>query len=97
MAFELNECAPGLFVASISDTLIASGKSVSRVRKTIQSIGFIGPALGLVALAFSSTPSQATIALVFSIALSACSQAGFLCNFAEVGRVVTCNSFHNVS
>lgn len=73
------------FIAGVSsDFLIDSGLSVTTVRKIMQSIGFLGPALALLGVSASPTASIAAAWLTAAVGLSAFSQAGFLVNFQEI-------------
>jgi ACS family sodium-dependent inorganic phosphate cotransporter len=76
----------GVFAGVFADWLI-NVKRVSRTttRKITQGIGFVGPALGLLVLTFTTTPTGALAALTFAVACTAFTQAGFLVNFAEIG------------
>jgi ACS family sodium-dependent inorganic phosphate cotransporter len=58
---------------------------VTTVRKFTQGVGFIGPAVSLVALTFTSTATGAITALTVAIGCTAFTQAGFLVNFQEIG------------
>ena len=75
----------GVVAGTLADSLIAQGWSVTTVRKLIQGVGFIGPAVSLVALTFTSTASGAITALTVAIGCTAFTQAGFLVNFQEIG------------
>ena len=79
----------GVFAGVFADWLI-NVKRVSRTttRKITQGIGFVGPALGLLVLTFTTTPTGALAALTFAVACTAFTQAGFLVNFAV--RVGAC-------
>jgi len=75
----------GIFAGTLADSLIAKGWSVTTVRKLTQGVGFIGPAVSLVALTFTSTAAGAVAALTVAIGCTAFTQAGFLVNFQEIG------------
>ena len=75
----------GVCAGALADWLIARGVSTTTTRKLIQGVGFLGPAAALVALTFTSTPSQALTALTVAIGCTAFTQAGFLVNFQEIG------------
>lgn len=76
--------ALGCVAGSCSDLLIESGLSITTVRKIMQSVGFMGPALALLAVNASPSASIAAVWLTAAIGLSSFSQAGFLVNFQEI-------------
>ncbi|KAH7284498.1 hypothetical protein KP509_34G056600 [Ceratopteris richardii] len=76
--------ALGCVAGSCSDFLIDAGLNVTTVRKIMQSIGFIGPALALIAVNASPNAAVAAIWLTVAIGMSSFSQAGFLVNFQEI-------------
>ena len=61
---------------------------VTTVRKFIQGVGFIGPALMLVLLTFQTTANGALAVLTVAIGCTAFTQAGFLVNFQEIRPAV---------
>ncbi|KAJ7517780.1 hypothetical protein O6H91_21G040400 [Diphasiastrum complanatum] len=75
----------GFVAGSCSDFLIQSGVKVSSVRKIMQSIGFLGPAIALLGLNGQTNPNIASVWLTAAVGLSAFSQAGFLVNHQEIG------------
>jgi ACS family sodium-dependent inorganic phosphate cotransporter len=76
----------GAFAGAFADWLINDkGVSVTATRKITQGVGFVGPALGLLSLTFSTTAPQALAALTFAVGCTAFTQAGFLVNFQEIG------------
>jgi MFS transporter, ACS family, solute carrier family 17 (sodium-dependent inorganic phosphate cotransporter), other len=75
----------GVFAGTLADSLIAKGVSVTTVRKFIQGVGFIGPALMLVLLTFQTSANGALAVLTVAIGCTAFTQAGFLVNFQEIG------------
>jgi len=77
--------ASGIVAGTLADSLIARGWSNTHVRKLIQGVGFIGPAICLVILPFLTTPAQALAALTCAVGCTAFTQAGFLVNFQEIG------------
>ena len=77
--------ASGVFAGTLADSLIARGVPVTTVRKFIQGVGFIGPALMLVLLTFQTTANGALAVLTVAIGCTAFTQAGFLVNFQEIG------------
>jgi ACS family sodium-dependent inorganic phosphate cotransporter len=77
--------ASGVFAGTLADSLIGRGVSVTTVRKFIQGVGFIGPALMLVLLTFQTTANGALAVLTVAIGCTAFTQAGFLVNFQEIG------------
>ncbi|KGN58795.1 probable anion transporter 3, chloroplastic [Cucumis sativus] len=74
----------GYFAGTMSDALIKSGYPVTLVRKIMQSIGFIGPGLGLLCLNFATTPTVAAVLMTVALSLSSFSQAGFLLNMQDI-------------
>lgn len=74
----------GLIAGTSSDRLIIAGLGVTSVRKIMQTIGFLGPALALLGVNASPSASIAVIWLTVGVGLSAFSQAGFLVNFQEI-------------
>ncbi|KAL0555636.1 hypothetical protein IC582_009590 [Cucumis melo] len=74
----------GYFAGTTSDALIKSGYPVTLVRKIMQSIGFIGPGLGLLCLNFATTPTVAAVLMTVALSLSSFSQAGFLLNMQDI-------------
>lgn len=75
----------GVLAGTLADSLIARGVSVTAVRKLTQGVGFVGPAVSLVALTFTTTAAGAIAALTVAIGCTAFTQAGFLVNFQEIG------------
>uniref|UniRef100_N1QYE2 Putative anion transporter 2, chloroplastic n=1 Tax=Aegilops tauschii TaxID=37682 RepID=N1QYE2_AEGTA len=70
----------GYVAGASADFMIKSGLSIVRVRKIMQSIGFIGPGVSLLCLRFAQTPSAAAVIMTAALGLSSCSQAGYFCN-----------------
>ncbi|KAH9324773.1 hypothetical protein KI387_004951, partial [Taxus chinensis] len=76
--------ALGYVAGSWSDILIQSGLTVTFVRKLMQSIGFLGPAVALIGLNSAKNPSVASAWLTAAVGFTAFSQAGFLVNLQEI-------------
>ncbi|CAN1142377.1 Probable anion transporter 3, chloroplastic [Linum perenne] len=74
----------GYIAGAASDSLIKAGYSLTLVRKVMQSIGFIGPGLALLALNYAKTPVTASIFITAALSLSSFSQAGFLLNIQDI-------------
>ncbi|CAN6471418.1 unnamed protein product [Victoria cruziana] len=74
----------GYIAGSISDFLIRSGCSVTSVRKSMQSVGFIGPGVSLLCLRYATTPTAAAVLLTIALSFSSFSQAGFLLNMQDI-------------
>lgn len=74
----------GYLAGACSDSMIQSGYTVTLVRKIMQSIGFIGPGLALLALNAAPSPTIAAAWLTAALSLSSFSQAGFLLNMQEI-------------
>ncbi|OAY57779.1 probable anion transporter 4, chloroplastic isoform X1 [Manihot esculenta] len=79
-----------------SDMLIRSGTSVTLTRKIMQTIGFVGPAIALIALTTAKSPSTASAWLTLGVALKAFSHSGFLVNFQEIAPHYT-GVLHGIS
>ena len=81
--------ASGVVAGTLADNLINSrGWSVTKTRKFIQSVGFIGPAVCLIILAAfgaDMTAARAVTTLTVAMGCTAFTQAGFLVNFQEIG------------
>uniref|UniRef100_A0ACD5Y1U1 Uncharacterized protein n=1 Tax=Avena sativa TaxID=4498 RepID=A0ACD5Y1U1_AVESA len=69
----------------IADTLVAKGVSVTNVRKIMQSIGFLGPALFLTLLSKVRTPAMAVLCMACSQGSDAFSQSGLYSNHQDIG------------
>lgn len=76
--------ALGYVAGAWSDFLVQSGFNVTFVRKLMQSIGFLGPAVALLGLNTARNPSIASAWLTAAVGFSAFSQAGFLVNLQEI-------------
>lgn len=68
----------------LADRLIASGRSVTFVRKSMQVVGSGAPAIGLLLLAQTQDVIMAVTLLTLSIGLAAFSFAGFASNHLDV-------------
>ena len=71
-------------VGWLGDRLIASGRSVTSVRKSLLVIGSGGPALALLALAHTQSATVAVALLTLALTLAAFSYAGFASNHLDV-------------
>lgn len=69
----------------IADTLISRGLSVTSVRKIMQTIGFIGPAISLSVLSQVRTPALAVLCMACSQGSDAFSQSGLYSNHQDIG------------
>lgn len=69
----------------IADTLITKGLSVTSVRKIMQTIGFMGPALSLSLLSRARTPALAVLCMACSQGSDAFSQSGLYSNHQDIG------------
>ncbi|KAL6337284.1 hypothetical protein AAG906_036598 [Vitis piasezkii] len=74
----------GYIAGVVSDYLIKVGYPLTRVRKIMQSIGFIGPGVSLLCLNHAKTPVTAAMFLTAGLSLSSFSQAGFLLNMQDI-------------
>jgi ACS family sodium-dependent inorganic phosphate cotransporter len=68
----------------IADRMIISGKSVTFTRKFMQSIGFIGPAMALGALATTTDAVTAVVLLSTALGLASFTFAGLGCNHLDI-------------
>ncbi|CAL5227495.1 g10477 [Coccomyxa viridis] len=69
----------------IADTMIHKGVSVTRVRKIMQTIGFLGPALFLSQLSHVKTATGAVACMMASQGLDSFSQSGLYSNHQDIG------------
>jgi len=69
---------------TIADGLLGRGVPVSTVRKTMQSIGFLGPALFLTCVALTNDPGAAIAAMTLALGLGSFSQSGVYANVSDV-------------
>lgn len=69
----------------IADTLVSRGLSVTSVRKIMQTIGFLGPALFLSLLSHVRTPALAVLCMACSQGSDAFSQSGLYSNHQDIG------------
>uniref|UniRef100_A0A2P2L3T1 Uncharacterized protein MANES_05G033500 n=2 Tax=Rhizophora mucronata TaxID=61149 RepID=A0A2P2L3T1_RHIMU len=69
----------------IADTLVSKGLSITKVRKIMQSIGFLGPAFFLTQLSRVNTPAMAVLCMACSQGSDAFSQSGLYSNHQDIG------------
>ncbi|PNX93146.1 putative anion transporter chloroplastic-like, partial [Trifolium pratense] len=74
----------GYLAGTASDFLINAGYPTTFVRKFMQTIGFIGPAVTLICLNYANTPTMAATLLTAALSLSSFSQAGFMLNIQDI-------------
>ncbi len=74
----------GNFSGWVADDLHKRGLSLTSVRKIMQTIGFVGPAVSLVLLSFTSDANQAVLLLCCALGFSSFGFAGFATNFLDV-------------
>ncbi|KAL1321615.1 hypothetical protein HN51_066466 [Arachis hypogaea] len=74
----------GYLAGSISDSLINKGYPTTFVRKVMQTIGFIGPAVTLLCLYYANSPTTAATLMTAALSLSSFSQAGFMLNIQDI-------------
>ncbi|GAU34185.1 hypothetical protein TSUD_162860, partial [Trifolium subterraneum] len=74
----------GYLAGTASDFLINAGYQTTFVRKFMQTIGFIGPAMTLICLNYANTPTMAATLLTAALSLSSFSQAGFMLNIQDI-------------
>ncbi|XP_015873810.1 sodium-dependent phosphate transport protein 1, chloroplastic [Ziziphus jujuba] len=68
----------------IADTLVSKGVSVTRVRKIMQTIGFLGPAFFLTQLSHVNSPAMAVLCMACSQGTDAFSQSGLYSNHQDI-------------
>ncbi|KAL6203376.1 hypothetical protein ACLB2K_027076 [Fragaria x ananassa] len=68
----------------IADTLVSRGVSVTRVRKIMQTIGFLGPAFFLTQLSHVNSPGMAVLCMACSQGTDAFSQSGLYSNHQDI-------------
>ncbi|XP_028191407.1 sodium-dependent phosphate transport protein 1, chloroplastic-like isoform X1 [Glycine soja] len=68
----------------IADTLVSKGLSVTRVRKIMQTIGFLGPAFFLTQLSHVNSPVMAVLCMTCSQGTDAFSQSGLYSNHQDI-------------
>jgi ACS family sodium-dependent inorganic phosphate cotransporter len=68
----------------LADRMIASGRSVTFVRKSMQVVGSAGPAIALIVLGATDDAITAVILLTVAIGLAAFSFAGFASNHLDI-------------
>ncbi len=69
----------------IADKLIASGRSVTFVRKLMQTIGFLGPTIFLSLIGGVSSAPQAIVYMCCALGLNAFALSGFGVNHLDIG------------
>lgn len=69
----------------LADSLIAAGHSVTLVRKVVQSVSMLVPAVALLFLANPSiSPAAAVTAMTVALGITSLGQAGFVANMSDV-------------
>ncbi|XP_074592423.1 putative anion transporter 2, chloroplastic [Curcuma longa] len=74
----------GYVAGATSDFMIKSGCSIIKVRKIMQTIGFIGPALSLLSLRYAQTSTRAAVLMTLALSFSSFSQAGYMLNIQDI-------------
>lgn len=69
----------------IADALRTKGFSITAVRKIMQSIGFLGPAVFLALVTTATSPSLAVFYMTSALALGSFSQSGVYSNHQDIG------------
>lgn len=69
----------------IADSLLSKGVPVTVVRKTMQTIGFLGPAVFLASVARTSSPANAVLFMTVALGLGSFSQSGVYANHQDIG------------
>lgn len=68
-----------------ADALLRKGFSVTFVRKLMQSLGFLGPALFLILIRDVHSPAQAMLYMCLTLGLAALALSGFAVNHLDIG------------
>ena len=69
----------------IADSLLATGMPVTVVRKIMQTIGFLGPAIFLALVATTSNSISAVLYMTLALGLGSFSQSGVYSNHQDIG------------
>lgn len=69
----------------IADAMRGRNISITTVRKTMQSIGFLGPAAFLWLVATTTNPALAVTYMTIALALGSFSQSGVYANHQDIG------------
>lgn len=69
----------------MADALIKSGMPITTVRKLMQSIGFLGPALFLTLIGGVTSALQATVYMACALGLGSFALSGFAVNHLDIG------------
>ena len=88
----------------LADTLVARGTSVTTVRKRLQTVAFLVPAVALLVLAQPGlAPTTAVAAMTVALGTTSLGQAGFVANMSDIaprhaGKMFgLCNTFGSLS
>ncbi|GAX82959.1 hypothetical protein CEUSTIGMA_g10386.t1 [Chlamydomonas eustigma] len=88
----------------LADTLISKGHSVTTVRKSLQTVAFLIPAVALLVLAQPGlSPGVAVAAMTVALGTTSLGQAGFVANMSDIaprhaGKMFgLCNTFGSLS
>ncbi|KAL9271265.1 Sodium-dependent phosphate transport protein 1, chloroplastic-like protein [Drosera capensis] len=68
----------------IADSLVSRGVSITRVRKIMQTVGFLGPAFFLTQLSHVDSPAMAVLCMACSQGTDAFSQSGLYSNHQDI-------------
>ena len=84
----------------LADSLVSSGVDVTSVRKRMQTVAFVVPAVALLVLAQPGlSPTQAVAAMTVALGTTSLGQAGFVANMSDIapkhaGKMFgLCNTF----
>lgn len=69
----------------IADTLCARGVSLTTVRKGMQTVGFLGPALFLGLVSLTTSPMLAVTYMTLALAFGSFAQSGVYSNHQDIG------------
>lgn len=68
----------------LADELLKRGMSMTRVRKFMQTVGFLGPSAFLAMVANTSDPALAVVGMTSALALGSFSQSGVYSNHQDI-------------
>ena len=88
----------------LADSLVSRGMPVTTVRKSLQTVAFLVPAIALLVLAQPGlSPAQAVAAMTVALGTTSLGQAGFVANMSDIaprhaGKMFgLCNTFGSLS
>jgi len=72
------------FAGWIADRMVINGVNRTKVRKIVQSVAFLGPAVALGPLVTTTDPGVAVVCFTAAMAFLSFSQAGYLANMQDI-------------